>query len=271
MKATEYLEQLQRQFTQMVRTPLARVTRPVEMQVERYPAELCTRVRDAGVEPSQRLATYNRQYWTRLFTQLQTAHHLTAGLLGAAAFNELATRFLLDDPPTTHELTELADSFAAFIARTCLATALPPGVLEEAQAIDAAVQHAARTAVDPAIQLTARDSPRLPAIRLALVRSARLVEETRPLLELSEQLPEAPSAAPSALPDAYEAGPRTWLLWRGPAGIHKRALGAEHAALVRLLADHAIGDAVAALAVEVSDARRWVLEGLAHGIWNEAA
>jgi hypothetical protein len=111
--APAWLEQFEAQFSQMLRTPLDRSSGTLRAQCEAYGPDICAAAREGGrLDPRQRLAIYNRQYWFRLFGAFQHEFPATTALLGAWHFSALAGRFLEESPPQHHDLGRAADGFA---------------------------------------------------------------------------------------------------------------------------------------------------------------
>ena len=102
MSATSTLERFQRQFSAAIRTPLDRTSGTLAAAPVQYSAELRAAVSAGAVTADERIATYNRQYWFRLFTVLQNAYPLTTALVGAWAFNIVVEQYLLAHPPSGH-------------------------------------------------------------------------------------------------------------------------------------------------------------------------
>lgn len=276
MSAIAYLEELQRQFGAMLRTPLDRTTGTLRAEATSYPGELVARVRSAGLAPAERLAVYNRQYWFRLFGVLQADYRLTTALLGAWTFNDLAARYLVRHPPTGHELASIGAQFVSFLAGepTTIATRsgdVPRDMLVEAAAIDAAFHAAVHAPQEPPLALAPADAPRLATARLVWSRSFTLVEESWPLMELRHALPVELGDHQATLPSHH--APRAWVIHATASGLRFGPIDALHAELLKLLRVHAIGDSLAMLEARGGDqvtanARRWFAEGMHHGYWT---
>ncbi|MGE0398242.1 MAG: putative DNA-binding domain-containing protein [Kofleriaceae bacterium] len=278
-KAVQYLEAFQRELGAVLRQPLDRATHSLRATPAAYPGALVDRVRAAGVDPGERLAVYNRQYWFRLFGVLQNEYRLVTALFGAWTFNEIAERYLRAQPPRGHDLADIAEQFAAFAVDAAAPddptfVRIPPDALREAIAIDLAFRTAMRAPRDPELRLAGLNPSQLLRARLVRTRAFNLVDETRPLIALRRALPTPLGEHRAALPDALATGPRTWAIGRSMKGLHVTPLTPPHAALLRLLDEHVLGDALAILEERYSgdaiaaNAQRWFADGVELGIWR---
>jgi hypothetical protein len=66
-------------------------------------------------EAFERFETYHRQYWFRLLSLLQDDYLLVCRLMGAVAFNEVASAYLVKHPPQGAPLHELGYSFCDYL------------------------------------------------------------------------------------------------------------------------------------------------------------
>jgi len=265
MSAERYLANLQRAFGAMLRTPLDRSTHTLRATVDAYPPELVARVRGGAIDPRERLATYQRQYWFRLFTILHAELPLTTALVGAWDFNELAARYLAAHPPDGHELATITDAFPAF-AR---AQHLPLDA--DALAIDVAFRKARLAPHDAPLRIGARDADALPRARLVWSRATSLVDEARPLMEVRRALPTPLGDHRAALPPRYPDGARTWIVTRTERGLRVAPLARAEAMLAHLLHELPLGEALAEVEAKGADGgaiQRWFADGVAHGYWT---
>ena len=114
--APPWLAAFQARFSAVLCAPLDRSTGTLRERAADYPADACGDALATGRQSAaERLAVYNRQYWFRLFSVLQHEYRLTARLLGAWHFNELAGRFLEANPPRHPDLGCAADGFVTFL------------------------------------------------------------------------------------------------------------------------------------------------------------
>ena len=281
MTATLRLAELQRRFGDAIRLPLDRGTGVLQAQVGSYDPALC-----AGIlgNARERLAVYNRQYWFRLFGVFHQSYRLATALCGPWAMNELAASFLLAYPPTGHDLARAIDGFVQWagdeapdqiaLGRTA---ALPRRALVEALRIDDAYRVVFEAPAEPALVLGEADVDRLSRARLVASRSAVLVEETWPLVQLRRGLPAEAAERWVALPAPHELGPREWLVCRIGEAHRVVPLSPMHARLLRLLRAHTLPEALAMLeiglapdaVVELAErARRWFADGIQLGLWS---
>jgi hypothetical protein len=281
-----WLAALQRDFGQMLRTPFDRNGGRLEADMSRYPDALCREAKPSGnATGRERLATYNRQYWFRLFSALQHAFPLVTRLFGHFHFNEHATRYLLEVPPTHADIGRVADGFdhfmVAWIDAAHAGGKTPPNcppwaLLTEAVQLDAA-WHRAFTAPEAAtLALGPRDAARLPTCRLRLSPAAALVRQSYPLFALRARAiaedDESPFPSPLELPASED-----WLLMRTPQGMAHTRLASEEARLLHLLQEHPVGRALALLeAATAAEARAalpdraqaWLARSMRLGLWT---
>jgi len=262
------LAALQARFSSVLRTPL--VVRHGTLQAD--PTSYLEQAR-ADIKPTaertggERLTAYHRQYWMRLFSVLHAQYPLTMRLLGAWSFNQHATRFLLAHPPRHHDIGEIGDGFADFLASDTLAEpgphtpgapSLPHEALLEAARLDAAFRQVCAAPEEPAFSVRPEDSPTLPSRRLRFSRAFARVSQRWPLLQLRAELVEVPGEGAVALP-AKLVAPQTWSIVRTPRGLVQEPLDPEHARLLALLEAHRIGDALRLLEAESPEAERHTL------------
>jgi hypothetical protein len=280
----EWLERYQARFSEMLRAPLDRSTGTLRARPEDYAAELCAEVLGArGLTGAQRLAAYNRQYWFRLFTALQTEQPLTTALLGPWTFNSLAARFLEKQLPRGHDLGRVADGFCDFLERELPIEGatlerdrrlVPRRAIVQAARIDDAFRCVFRAPEQKPFAPGAKDAERIPSARLCWSHAVRRVEEDWPLLELRREVRASERAI--ALP-APHAVPRHAMVCRTPEGFRVVPLAPLEATLMQLLETRPLGAALAELEQGITDdaraslaaqTRRWLAEGMRLGYWT---
>lgn len=269
--APAWLTELQARFGEAIRTPLDRATGTLTATPARYPVEA---VRAAGGAEA-RLAVYNRQYWFRLFTVLQTVFPLTVHLLGAWDFNDYAARFLLAHPPTSWDLERVPEGFEAFFARE-LGAHPRAEVLSSAARLDAAWRALLREGPAVSFGPRAEDAARLADARLVPSPSVLLWEERWALLERKVALVGPRDDEPAAPPPRHDA-PRWWCLRREQGGVRHLPLEPGEGALLALLRERTVRDALAVMEAS-SDAaqraslpaktQRWLARGVERGVWR---
>lgn len=271
MTALARLAAFQRVFSTMLRTPLDRSCGALCANVAEYPRTLCAQVLDGGVSHLERLATYHRQYWFRMFGVLQGSHPLTTALLGPWELNGIAADYLRRHPPRGHELAAISDGFSPFVIEHAHA-AVPRAALQEAAAIDAAF-HRARTAPGHApLRVSPASAHALETGRLVRAPSFSLVTERWPLVAVRQALPSPLGEHRVALP-APHATARSWLIGRSLRGIEAVPLQPVQATLLELLTAHPLGDALAILEERhasellVGGVQRWLGDAIERGLW----
>jgi len=280
--ATEaWLADLQRRFGELLRTPLDASSGTFRAQTSRYAPPLLAAVQDHARE---RLAVYNRQYWFRLLTVMQTSWPLTARLLGMFHFNLHAQEFLLRNAPAHYDLHTITLGFDRYLAdylhgdsidRGPRDPALPKAILLEAASIDAAfarVFHA-----PPAPTFDPRNYTPSELAQRKLVSSPALarIEERWPLIELRFALRDDISELAAAVPSQLTAA-QCWALFRNAQGVANVRLAPLQARLYALLEHSPLGEALAQLEGEASPAARatlpeqtrtWIALGVANAFW----
>jgi hypothetical protein len=267
--APEWLAVLQSRFGAVLRRPLGRDTGILTARLEDYPTDALAEVCDArNASAAERLAVYNRQYWFRLFTVLQTAWPLTTRLLGPWRINAHAERFFLSHPPRHWDLDRVLDGFDTFLAETLEPCDERPLYLEAAH-LDALRRALFRApAVTPFVP-SAADAARLLDARLLRSPAVALFRETFSLVDIDLDDPD--SHPPKAL-----STPRWWALHREPSGIRYVALAPLEGELLHLLTEHTVREALGHLEARCTEAERatlpahtqhWLARSVARGTW----
>lgn len=276
-----WLADLQRRFGEVLRTPLDAASGTLRAQTSRYDAPLTAAIQGSARE---RLAVYNRQYWFRLLTVMQTSWPLTARLLGMFHFNLHAQQYLLEHPPAHYDLHAITLGFDRYLADNLPNEAVdrgprdvpvPKAILLEATAVDAAFARVFHAPAEP------RFDPRKHApselVQRKLVSSAAYarIEEHWPLVELRFALRDDTSESAVALPSPLPAA-QTWALFRNAQGVAHLRLEPLQARLFTLLELHPLGEALAHLESEAAPAARtnlpeqtraWIAQGIANAFW----
>lgn len=276
------LADLQRRFGEMLRTPLDAASGTLRAQTTRYDSPLVAAVQGSARE---RLAVYNRQYWFRLLTVMQTSWPLTARLLGMFHFNLHAQQYLLQHPPAHYDLHAITLGFDRYLADNLPGEAvyrgprdvpIPNAILLEATAVDAAFVRVFHAPAEPRFDPKKHAPSEL--VQRKLVRSAAYtrVEEHWPLVELRLALRDDTSESALALPLPLLAA-QTWAFFRNAQGVAHLRLAPSQARLYALLERYPLGEALAHLESEVAPAARtnlpeltraWIAQGVANAFWT---
>lgn len=113
------LVRLQRAFGDAVATPfdLPNGTEGWRTRTQDYPPLAVRAVAPCpGRDRADRIATYNQQYWFRLFSVMQREFPLLRHLIGLEDFNRLAMAYLDRHPPVSPSLRDLSNHLEAFLA-----------------------------------------------------------------------------------------------------------------------------------------------------------
>lgn len=275
-----WLAAFQRDFGELLRTPLDARSGTLRARTERYAAPLVAAVQ---ADARARLALYNRQYWFRLLTAMQTSWPLTARLMGLFYFNLHAQRFLLQTPPRHHDLRVVSLGFDAYLASSIRVdnvdlgpgeTPLPRRALLEAAALDEAFARVFHAPAEPRFEPSSESGLAERTLRSSAAYAR--VQEHWPLGELRRALGESRSERAIALP-APHPHVETWALFRNERGVAQLRLAPLQARLFELLDSQPIGAALAQLEAE-ADAearaalpeltRSWLAQGVASGFWT---
>jgi hypothetical protein len=273
----------------MLRVPLDRGSGTLRATPAAYVQALCAEALPAGeLHGAERLATYNRQYWFRLFGVLQREHRLTNALLGAWVFNELAARFVIAQPPRGHDLGSVADGFASFLSTALVGrtVALGPGVRSvpseavlQAARIDQGFRQAFWAPAEAPLTTAAyeRVGAALGQSRLRAALSLTIVQEDWDLLSLRKELSATPEERPRPLPPNHPKGPRWAAIHRVGPKAEVVALAPLQGRLMQLLDRQPLADALAALEAEcppsekaqlAEHVRGWLAGGVRLGFWT---
>jgi hypothetical protein len=277
------LRELQGRFGAALRAPIMRGDAAIPAASVRYAPELLKEIAPSPIlDARAQVGVYNRQYWFRLFGTLQTEYALTARLVGFAAFNGLAQRYLLAQPPRGHDLHDVGTAFAEFLAGDAARghgelAGVPREAAREAAAIDLAFRQLLYAPSEAAYRPSAAEAGALTGARLRASRRWAIVEERWPLVELKRGLGAVEGEARVALPARLPA-PQCWLLYNTAAGAMSAAVVPALAArLFLLLARTSVGEALACVEQECPEARRealpgdvqrWLAQSVELGFWT---
>ena len=275
-RAPAWLADLQARFGAVLRTPLDRGTGTLRATLDAYDPAVLDAVLDApNTSAAERLAVYQRQYWFRLFTALQTAFPLTAHLVGPWQFNEYAAQFLVAHPPQGWDIEHAADGFDEFLASS-LAGDLERAATIEASRIDAAWRDVFRAPAATPFRPSPDDAARLLDARLDPSPSVAVFVEHWALVAAKRSLADV-AASSSARKVPPHPRPQWWALVREGSGIRQLPLEPREGQLIDLLRRHRVRDALAHLEAECSDeeratlpanARRWLARSVENGFWR---
>lgn len=274
--APDWLAEMQSHFGNVVRTPLDRSTGTLRATTDAYdPLAVAEALDGPHTTARDRLAVYNRQYWFRLFTVMQTAFPLTSRLLGAWTFNGLASRFLLAHPPHHWDLDHAPDGFETWLS-DALNDGDPREVLLDAAALDTSWRKLFRAPATQPFHPTAEDAARILDARLVPSPAVALIRERHGLFELKRSLATLPRDAVLA-PPAKLATPRWWALVREPGGIRHLPVEPREGELLAMLTRSTVRDALAELeancdeterATLPANTRRWLARSVERGFWT---
>jgi hypothetical protein len=253
-----WLSQFQGLFTEVLRTPLNHAQGVLE---SRLPAcwrqlEICDRsyrAAEAG------MSDYQRQYWFRLLTILQKDFPVTARIMGLWDFNLWAQRYLLNVPPSGHDLAMIRESFAGFLQDQNLSMM----IVQAAQLDDA--RAALMMAPDFQKWKGLHDDHADPGqIRLKAAPHWRIVREDWALVTWD---------AGESLPQKHERR-ELWLIQKDATGFMHRMLDPCQARLYELLSEHPMATALMQLEAEARpeamQVQNWMALSVQWGLWAAA-
>lgn len=282
-----WLEDFQKEFSACLRTPMpcrdGTFTAVTEWDYSPLTENLVSNTWGSGRE---KLSTYQRQYWLRLWSVLQQELPLTARLLGLWQFNHLAQKFLLAVPPRDPDISRLTHGFEEFVATHVLQLsqivplypkALPADALQQAVLVDLAWQKVFQAPETPVWQPKDLTPETLMSLKLRLGTHAHLLHEEWPLMELRSTVmqdnAETAVKLPARLPE-----PQHWVLYRLRTAIVQQRLTAEQASFYgQLHQSYPLGEVLAAWEAR-TDApahlptliMNWLRSSLEMGLWETA-
>ena len=277
-----WLYVFQSRFTAMLRTPLDSSSGTFRPSPRRYDAEL-----RRGALPSrtlsgeERLASYNTQYWLRLFGIVQSAFPLTVRLVGYFQFNRYVSRFLTETPPRSWNIDRVPNGFESFFARVLTEERRRPeerAAFIEAAEIDAAWRRVFLAPESTPFRPTPADAQRLLSGRLRPSMTVAVLSEHWRMLELRARVIDESDEATLPLPERH-AKRHHFALVRRPAGVGELSLGAREARLFALLGAHPVAEALARLEAECKEGeraelpamtQRWLARSVELGFWSGA-
>ena len=277
-----WLVAFQKDFSEMIRTPLDPSSGTLRASESKYPPALrdATRPGPSG-GPTARLAVYNRQYWFRLFGALQGEFPLVARLMGLFHFNQAAQRFLLEHPPRGVDLRLAARGFDRWLAETGeleLCVPLPREALNQAAEIDLAWSDVWMAPEVPPWTPSPEELAGIEGRWLQSSPAVRVVEEGWALVEVRRTLGTEVEDRRLPLPPRHPQ-PRAWAVIRRGTAIGQLALSPARAQLMRALEAQPFGAALALVESSLSqtdkealvrDVGAWMAEGRQLGFWTEA-
>ncbi|MBK8254187.1 MAG: putative DNA-binding domain-containing protein [Polyangiaceae bacterium] len=278
-----WLADYQLEFTKAIRAPLDRSKGTLRSVAADKQGSLVQQISSGPMlGAAERLAVYNRQYWCRLFSVMQSEYPLVSRLVGYWFFNELAAQFLLKHPPCTADIQEAADGFFAFLQDTLLNSLVQPQrmierrLVVQAAAVDEAFREAFRAPVERAYEPSAADAAKLGTAQLHMRRGFTIIEQSYPLVQLRKALSVDTSESPPPLPEKLKATEH-WLIGRAPSGALQLQLEETQAKLYHLCIHMPVGEALARLESAVtkgdrsglpSRVRVWLAQSVKLGLWS---
>lgn len=278
-----WLRELQRDFTAVLRGPLDSGTGVFRERQELYPARLVAQLRSGpgSAAPAERLALYQRQYWMRLFTALQTSFPRVSRAMGYWHVNHLAALHLAARPPRHFDLDEVARGFAARLdqalqrlddgasrgrrskrrareqerehehnedawCRRIDLSRAPRAMVRQALRMDEAERHAYESPFEGLWRPAPEELARLAEGRLRFAVSCTLAQEDWDLARFSRL---AGADREEGAPEAIRRHPstRTWVFARSAAGTTTTSVDPLFARLLERCRELPFGEALAAV------------------------
>jgi hypothetical protein len=276
-----WLSHFQKEFTEVLRSPLDLSSGTMRADTKKYARELSQQISTELPNAANRgLSVYNRQYWFRLFGAMHSEFPLVSRLLGYWRFNEIAMRFLGERPPQDVELHRIGRGFCAWLAKQLPAkSAIPKIALTQAAHIDEAWSRIFLAPEQPRWRPSPDDAAQLLQLKFTPTAALAIVEQKWPLLALRSQLSTYPGEGAIPLP-ASLAQLEHWALLRTDEGIGELLLAPRQARLYHLMGIHTLGEALATLEQECSDVppeqlqreiASWTQQSVELGFWVKAS
>jgi hypothetical protein len=186
-------------------------------------------------------ASYNRQYYFRLFQCLQQAYPRVAALLGYWRFNHIVQDYLAEFPPQHFDLAQIGQQLPAYLAHRLGEEAR---ALEQAARIDQAFEQV--FLAPQLLPFSITQSQEDPAqLRLLPGHHWRIIVQDWPLLDGRVFAAAAETEGPCSLPPRLSSGPEFWLLLRTQDhSISEILLSPLQAEFYTLLSDMTLGEAL---------------------------
>ena len=110
--APMWLEELQKQFGDLIQTPLSVKSGKFEADVQNYSSEILGKIKyNKNVSNYDRIKIYHNQYWYRLFNTMQKYYPRFSYAIGYWHFNNLAVQHIIESPPYNFNLNEAINGF----------------------------------------------------------------------------------------------------------------------------------------------------------------
>jgi hypothetical protein len=232
---------------------------------------------------AERLATYHRQYWFRLFTVLQGLYLLTARLVGYWQFNDLAARHLTERPPSGFDIDTIGAGFDEGLARHLASDGvvvkpghggIPNAAVVEAARVDAAFHRVTRAPRSTPFRPSTDDAVQLGESRLRLSPDVALISERYAFAE--QRLGLAEKSADSVQLGPAQPAVKHWLLARRETKLGLIALEPQEAELFALVQARPLERALGLLEASSAEAERaslparaqaWLARSVQLGVW----
>lgn len=278
-----WLADYQLEFTKAIRAPLDRSKGTLRSVAADKQGSLVHQIANGPLlGAAERLAVYNRQYWCRLFSVLQSEYPLLSRLVGYWFFNELAAQFLLKQPPSTADIQQAADGFVAFL-QEALPNSLvqPERVLDrhlvvQSATVDEAFREAFRAPLERIYEPSAADAAKLTTAQLRMRTGFTIIKQSYPLVQIRKALSGDTSESAPPLPEKLKVTEQ-WLIGRAPNGALQLQLEEQQAKLYHLCTQHPVGEALARLEAGAkkgdrsglpSKVRVWLAQSVKLGLWS---
>lgn len=257
-QAPVWLSQFQALFTEVLRTPLDHQQGVLKSRLPASWSQLEVRSRSSRTAEAG-VADYHRQYWFRLLTILQKDFPITAQIMGLWNFNLWAQRYLLEVPPSGHDLGRIRESFAGFLKDQTHSLM----IVQAAQLDDARAALMMTPKFQPWTGLNG-DHADPEQIQLKAAPHWRIVREDWALVTWD---------AGETLPRKHER-PELWLIQKDATGLMYRMLDPVQARLYELLAEHPMAEALLKLEAEAGpeavQVQNWMALSVQWGLWAAA-
>lgn len=281
--APAWLKDFQEQFSKMLRTPLSSRSGTFEPVTSAYDDRLCDDiVSPSGESARERLLIYNRQYWLRLFSALQTEYPLTSYTMGYWEFNHYVHTFLLRRAPVDVDLGRAGDGFLAFLLEdketripVRRAAKIPREAVLQIIEIDAAWRRIFNAPEQKPWCPSTADENGLPKRRFEAAETFALIQEDWPLVAMRHALVTGDEAKAGSVGPRMDES-RFWVFTRTVEGIQHIPIHSLQARLLRFMQKHSLEEALFYVESEANEEERefllahvgaWLAQSIQLGFW----
>jgi Putative DNA-binding domain len=293
--APAWLDELQAEFSRLLRTPLASSSGTFRSQPGVYPPGLLSALAMSSrntTSAAVQLSLYHEQYWMRLFTTLQGRYPRLAWAMGYWHFNHLAALHLTEHPPRHFDIDSCGEGFGTQVSEALaqlpgndVATRAwrqpltqcrsPVNLLQQALMLDEAERRVFLAPCPSIWKWTPSEMASLAERRLRFAEGFARVAEDWQLIACSS-LAGVASQPSTDKPPPKHSETLHWVIFRTPTGVGTQRVAPAFARLLELCENEPFGVALQRLESELAPAQlasvrhnlaSWTRQALTLGWW----